>query len=64
MISNRNPKRETKQYIVEITKNRYFGKAGLANLQPGQQSAFTITTNIPSGDEVTRYGVLPGGSAG
>lgn len=40
------------------------GKAGLANLQPGQQSAFTITTNIPSEDEVTRYDVLPGGSAG
>jgi hypothetical protein len=27
------------------------GKAGLANLQPGQQSAFTMTTNIPSEDE-------------
>jgi hypothetical protein len=40
------------------------GTAGLANLQPGQQSAFTMTTNIPSEDEVTRYTVLPGGSAG
>jgi hypothetical protein len=40
------------------------GTAGLANLQPGQQSAFTMTTNIPSGDEVTRFTVLPGGSVG
>jgi hypothetical protein len=38
------------------------GRAGLANLQPGQQSAFTVTTNIPSVDEVTRYTILPGGS--
>ena len=38
------------------------GRAGLANLQPGQQSAFTMTTNIPSEDEVSRYTVLPGGS--
>jgi hypothetical protein len=37
------------------------GIANLANLGPGQQSAFTITTNLPS-DEVTRYIVLPGGS--
>lgn len=40
------------------------GTGGLANLQPGQQSAFTMTTNIPSEDEVTRYTVLPGGSVG
>jgi hypothetical protein len=40
------------------------GTSGLTNLQPGQQSAFTITTNIPSEDEVTRYTVLPGGSSG
>jgi hypothetical protein len=40
------------------------GVAGLANLQPGQQSAFTMTTSIPSEDEVARYTVLPGGAAG
>ena len=40
------------------------GTAGLANLQPGQQSAFTMTTNVPSEDEVTRYTVLPGGASG
>ena len=39
------------------------GIANLANLGPGQQSAFTITTNLPSDEEVTRYIVLPGGSA-
>ena len=38
------------------------GIANLANLGPGQQSAFTITTNLPSDEEVTRYIVLPGGS--
>ena len=38
------------------------GVANLANLAPGQQSAFTVTTNIPP-DEVARYIVLPGGSA-
>jgi len=40
------------------------GIAGLANLQPGQQSAFTMTTNIPSEDEVARYTVSPGGAIG
>jgi hypothetical protein len=40
------------------------GRTGLANLQPGQQSAFTLTTNIPSVDEVARYTILPGGSTG
>lgn len=39
------------------------GIAALANLGPGQQSTFTITTNLPSDEEVTRYIVLPGGSA-
>jgi hypothetical protein len=39
------------------------GVANLANLGPGQQSAFTITTNLPSEEEVSRYVVLPGGSA-
>ena len=39
------------------------GVANLANLAPGQQSAFTVTTNIPPDEEVTRYIVLPGGSA-
>ena len=50
--------------ISNISPDQSFTKAGLANLQPGQQSAFTMTTNIPSEDEVTRYTVLPGGSAG
>ncbi len=40
------------------------GIAGLANLQPGQQSAFTMTTNIPSEDEVARYTISPGGAIG
>lgn len=40
------------------------GKAGLASLQPGQQSVFTLTTNIPSNDEIVRYIVMPGGSSG
>jgi hypothetical protein len=40
------------------------GTAGLANLQPGQQSAFTIIINIPSEDQVARYTVFPGGSVG
>ena len=40
------------------------GRSGLTNLQPGQQSVFTLTTNIPSDDEVTRYIVMPGGSSG
>ena len=39
------------------------GVPALANLGPGQQSAFTITTNLPSDEEVTRYIVSPGGSA-
>ena len=39
------------------------GVAGLANLQPGQQSAFTMTTNIPSEDEVAKYTISPGGAA-
>jgi hypothetical protein len=39
------------------------GVANLANLGPGQQSAFTITTNLPSEEEVSHYVVLPGGSA-
>jgi hypothetical protein len=38
------------------------GVPALANLGPGQQSAFTITTNLPSDEEVTRYIVSPGGS--
>ena len=40
------------------------GVAGLANLQPGQQSAFTMTTNIPSEDEVAKYTISPGGVCG
>ena len=39
------------------------GVPGFANLNPGQQSSFTITTNIPSDEELGRYVVLPGGSA-
>ena len=39
------------------------GVANLANLAPGQQSAFTVTTIIPPDEEVARYIVLPGGSA-
>jgi hypothetical protein len=31
------------------------GVPALAKLGPGQQSAFTITTNLPSGEEVIRY---------
>jgi hypothetical protein len=41
----------------------FSGIADLANLGPGQQSAFTITANLPSEEEVSRYVVLPGGSA-
>lgn len=43
--------------------NAFSGIADLANLGPGQQSAFTITANLPSEEEVSRYVVLPGGSA-
>ena len=39
------------------------GVPNLANFGPGQQSAFTITTNLPSEEEVSHYVVLPGGSA-
>jgi hypothetical protein len=39
------------------------GIPGFANLNPGQQSSFTITANIPSDEELGRYVVLPGGSA-
>jgi hypothetical protein len=39
------------------------GVPGFANLNPGQQSSFTITTNIPSDEELGRYIVIPGGSA-
>jgi hypothetical protein len=39
------------------------GVPGFANLNPGQQSSFAITTNIPSDEELGRYVVLPGGSA-
>ena len=39
------------------------GVANLANLGPGQQSAFTVTTDLPSDDDVASYIVLPGGSA-
>jgi hypothetical protein len=39
------------------------GVPGFANLNPGQQSSFTITANIPSDEELGRYVVLPGGSA-
>ena len=39
------------------------GIANLAKLGPGQQSAFTLTTDLPSDDEVASYIVLPAGSA-
>ena len=39
------------------------GVPGFANLNPGQQSSFTITTNIPSDEELGRYIIIPGGSA-
>jgi hypothetical protein len=39
------------------------GIANLAKLGPGQQSAFTLTTDLPSNDEVASYIVLPAGSA-
>jgi hypothetical protein len=39
------------------------GVPALANLSPGQQSAFTITTNLPSDEEVIHFIVFPGGSA-
>ena len=39
------------------------GVPALANLSPGQHSAFTITTNLPSDEEVIHYIVFPGGSA-
>ncbi len=41
----------------------FSGIANLANLGPGQQSPFTITSNIPSDEEVSHYIVMPGGSA-
>ena len=40
------------------------GVANLAKLGPGQQSAFTLTTDLPSDDdEVASYIILPAGSA-
>jgi hypothetical protein len=39
------------------------GIPGFANLNPGQQSSFTITANLPSDEELGRYVVIPGGSA-
>src|SRR5918997_242804 len=39
------------------------GMPGFANLNPGQQSSFTVTTNLPSDEELGRYVVLPSGSA-
>jgi hypothetical protein len=41
----------------------FSGIANLTNLGPGQQSPFTITSNIPSDEEVSHYIVMPGGSA-
>jgi hypothetical protein len=41
----------------------FSGIANLANLGPGQQSPFTIVSNIPYDEEVSRYIVMPGGSA-
>jgi hypothetical protein len=41
----------------------FSGTANLTNLGPGQQSPFTITSNIPSDEEVSHYIVMPGGSA-
>jgi|ERR687886_2672292 hypothetical protein len=39
------------------------GSAFMANLSPGQQSGFTITTNLPNHEEVVRYTASPSGSA-
>jgi hypothetical protein len=39
------------------------GSAFMANLSPGQQSGFTITTNLPNHEEVVRYTVSPSGTA-
>lgn len=39
------------------------GVPGFINLDSGQQSAFTITTDLPSDEEVGRYVISPGGSA-
>ena len=39
------------------------GSAASANLPPGQQSAFTINTNLPSHEEIVRYALAPGGFA-
>ena len=39
------------------------GIPGFANLNPGEQSSFTITANLPSDEELGRYVVIPGGSA-
>jgi hypothetical protein len=39
------------------------GSAFMANLSPGQQSGFAITTNLPNHEEVVRYTISPSGSA-
>lgn len=38
------------------------GLADSAILEPQQQSRFTITTSLPSGQDVARYVILPAGS--
>ena len=38
------------------------GLADSASLEPQQQSRFTITASLPSGQDVARYVILPAGS--
>jgi hypothetical protein len=38
------------------------GLADYATLEPQQQSRFTITASIPSGQDVARYVIMPAGS--
>jgi hypothetical protein len=38
------------------------GLANSATLEPQQQSPFTITVSLPSGQDVARYVILPAGS--
>jgi hypothetical protein len=38
------------------------GLANSATLEPQQQTPFTITASLPSGEDVARYVILPAGS--
>ena len=65
---------DTKESLTQVSaigqlydsKNRLItamsGPADSPNLEPQRQTPFTITASLPSGENVARYVILPGGS--